>query len=139
MKQQPKIGDVFKLDFSFTDEQTYSYSKLSGDTNPIHITESYAEKTEFGRCIVHGYFSISIFSKIYGTLLYPQEHILISQTTKYVKPILTGVEYTAVITVKELIPAKNRVCYINEILDKKSGQLKVTGEAILMNKTHYNW
>jgi len=135
----PKIGDIFKHDFLFNDEQIYSYVNISGDSNPIHVSESYAEKTMFGRCIVHGYFSISVFSKIYGTLLYPDGHILINQTAKYIKPIYTGVQYTAIITTKQLFPDKNRVLYLNEIFDKQTGELKITGESILMNKKYYNW
>jgi acyl dehydratase len=116
-----------------------AYAKLSGDSNPIHISEDYSKDTIFGRCIVHGYFSISVFSKIYGTLLYPEEHILISQNAKYIKPIFTGINYTAVITVKELLPEKNRVLYQNEIYEKATGELKISGEAVLMNKKFYNW
>jgi 3-hydroxybutyryl-CoA dehydratase len=136
---KPTIGDIYEHDFVFADEQVYSYADISGDINPIHISKDYAEKSIFGRCIVHGYFSISIFSKVYGTLLYPDGHILISQTAKYIKPIFTGIEYTAIFSTKQLFPDKNRVCYINEIIEKKTGELKVTGEAILLNKKHYNW
>lgn len=135
----PRINDIFRHDFIFTDEEIYTYAKISGDRNPIHVSESYAEQSIFGRCIVHGYYSISIFSKIYGTILYPDGHILISQNAKYLKPIFTGIEYTAVFTTKELFPDKNRVLYLNEIFDKKTGELKVTGEAILLNKKYYNW
>ncbi|GAB2622994.1 hypothetical protein GCM10027035_18550 [Emticicia sediminis] len=136
---KPKIGDIFKYNFSFTKEQALIYAQISGDANPIHISEEYAESTQFGRCIIHGYFSISVFSKIYGTLLYPSGHILISQSAKYIKPIFTDVEYTAIITVKDIFPTKNRVLYKNEIIETKTNELKVTGEAALMNKKYYNW
>jgi acyl dehydratase len=135
----PKINDVHSHDFIYKVEDVLKYAEISGDVNPIHISEEYSKETVFGRCIVHGYFSISIFSKVYGTELYPQEHILISQNAKYIKPIFTDVEYTAVFTVLELFPEKNRVKYKNEIIDKYSGELKITGEAILMNKKHYHW
>ncbi|HTC00951.1 MAG TPA: MaoC family dehydratase [Ferruginibacter sp.] len=135
----PKVGDIFRHNIIFTDDQILTYASISGDTNPIHITEGYGDKSMFGRCIVHGYFSISVFSKVYGTLLYPDGHILISQNAKYVKPIFTGIEYTAVFTTKQLFPDKNRVKYLNEIIEKHTGELKVTGEATLMNKKYYNW
>lgn len=135
----PKLGDIFIHDFIFTDDQILNYAKISGDSNPIHVSQEYGETSVFGRCIVHGYFSISIFSKVYGTLLYPDGHILVSNSTKYIKPVFTGVEYTAVFTTKELIPDKKRVCYVNEIFEKETGQLKVTGEAVLMNEKHYRW
>lgn len=137
--EKPKINDVHKFDFSFTDEEIKTYAKISGDCNPIHISENYGLKSFFGKCIVHGYYSISIFSKIYGTILYPDEHILISQNATYLKPIFTGVEYTAVFTVKQLFQEKNRVLYTNEIFEKTTGEIKITGESILMNKKHYNW
>ncbi|MBL7885637.1 MAG: MaoC family dehydratase [Flavobacterium sp.] len=136
---KPQINDVFKHDFSFTDEEILMYAKISGDVNPIHVSESYSKETFYGRCIVHGYYSISVFSKVYGTLLYPESHILISQNANYIKPIFTGVEYTAIFTVKEIYPDKNRVLYLNEIIEKETGELKVTGEALLMNRKSYNW
>lgn len=114
---KPKIGDIFKHNFKFTNEQALLFAQISGDKNPIHILEQYASKTQFGRCIIHGYFSISVFSKIFGTLLYPDGHILINQTAKYVKPIFSNIEYSAIITAKELFPIKNRVLYLNEIIE----------------------
>ena len=137
--KKPRLNDIFKYEFNFTDEEIHTYAKISGDSNPIHVSESYSEKTIFGRCIVHGYYSISVFSKIYGTLLYPEEHILISQNAKYIKPIFTGIEYIAVVTTKQLFSDKNRVLYLNEIYEKETGELKISGEAILMNKKFYNW
>lgn len=137
--KKPAINDVYEYPFNFKDEDVFAYAKLSGDVNPIHISEVYSKDSIFGRCIVHGYFSISIFSKVYGTELYPDQHILISQNSKYYKPIFTGVEYKAVFTVKEIFPDKNRVLYLNEIYEISSGELKISGEALLMNKKFYNW
>jgi 3-hydroxybutyryl-CoA dehydratase len=136
---KPKIGDVFTHLFSFSKEQTLRYAELSGDRNPLHVNEDYGKNSAFGECIVHGYFSISVFSKVYGTLLYPEEHVLISQNAKYIKPIFSGVEYVSVFTIEELFKDKNRVRYKNEIKDAETGELKVTGEAILMNKKFYKW
>lgn len=137
--KSPRIDDVFTFDFSYTDEEIMTYAKISGDVNPIHVSDDYSQNTMYGRCIVHGYYSISIFSKVYGTLLYPENHILISQTAKYIQPIFTGINYTAKFTVKELFPDKNRVLYINEIFEKDSEKIKITGEALLMNSKFYRW
>ena len=134
---QPQLNDTYKHDFSFTNEQIFGYAQLSGDTNPIHVSEEYGKQSMFGKCIVHGYFSISVFSKVYGTLLYPDGHILISQNTKYVKPIFTHVDYYAVFTILEIDTEKNRARYKNEIYEKANNELKVTGEAVLMNKIYY--
>jgi 3-hydroxybutyryl-CoA dehydratase len=135
----PKIGDSYEFEFSLTDEQVRIYAQISGDTNPIHISKEYGINSMFGKCIVHGYFSTSIFSKIYGTKLYSDGHILVSQKCKYIAPIYTDTEYLATFKVKQIFPSKNRVKYLNEIFDKQTGKLKVTGEAVLLNKKYYNW
>lgn len=137
LTMKPQLNDTFEYDFSFSQEQVLKYAELSGDTNPVHVTETYGNDSIFGKCIVHGYFSISVFSKVYGTLLYPDGHILISQSAKYIKPIFADMEYTAVFIVIELLLDKNRVRYRNEIIDKRTRELKVTGEAILMNQNYY--
>ena len=137
--QKPKLNDTLIHHFSFSEEQVLTYATISGDVNPIHVSETYGEQSQFGKSIVHGYFTISVFSKVYGTLLYADEHILVSQSAKYIRPLFAGIEYKAVFTVIKLIPEKNRVTYLNEIFDAKTGELKVTGEATLMNKKYYNW
>ena len=53
---KPKVGDIFKHNFKFSNEQALLFSQISGDINPIHISEQYAGKTIFGRCIIHGFF-----------------------------------------------------------------------------------
>lgn len=137
--EAPKLNDIFKHTFSFTNDQVEDYAKISGDINPVHIDEQYGNNSEFGKCIVHGYFTNSVFSKVYGTLLYAEGHILVEQETKYIKPVLTNVTYLAVFTVIKLIPEKNRVVYLNEIFDAQTGDIKVTGKATLMNRKLYNW
>lgn len=64
---KPTIGDISKHDFKFSNEQALLFAQICGDQNPIHISEQYAGKTIFRSCIIHGYFSICVFSKIYGT------------------------------------------------------------------------
>ena len=135
----PQLNEEFRHSFHFTKEQVTAYANLSGDTNPIHVSDDYGDESTFGRCIVHGYFTNSIFSKVYGTLLYPDGNILVEQRSKFIKPIFTDISYIAVFTVIKLLPEKNRVTYSNEIFDAEIGELKVTGEATLWNKEKYKW
>ena len=39
-------------DFTAADQR--AFAAVSGDTNPIHIDECYARRTQAGRCVVHG-------------------------------------------------------------------------------------
>ena len=38
----PKVGNIFRHDFIFTNDQILTYASISGDTNPIHVSETYA-------------------------------------------------------------------------------------------------
>ncbi|MFN4082197.1 MAG: MaoC family dehydratase [Bacteroidia bacterium] len=135
----PKIGDVFKHQFSYTQEQVNLYAQISGDTNPLHVNEEAGKASIFGRCIIHGHFSASVFTKIFGTLLYADGHIYMKQNTTFLKPMFVETKYEAVITVKEIFPEKNRVLYETKVIDVESGAETITGEALLMNKKQYVW
>lgn len=134
-----KVGDVFTLDFSFTQDQVNDYARISGDTNPLHIDAEAGKASIFGRCIIHGHLSASVFTRIFGTLLHADGHIYMKQNTTFMKPMFVDTPYQAVITVKEIFPEKNRVLYETRVVDTATGADTITGEALLMNKKAYVW
>lgn len=134
-----KIGDEFRHKFSFTQEQVDTYARVSGDTNPLHIDAAAGAASPFGRNIIHGHLAASVFTKIFGVLWYADGHVYMSQLTKWIKPMFTGTEYEAVITVKEIFPDKNRVSYDCAVYDVAGGEQTIVGEAKLQNKKQYVW
>ncbi len=135
----PKIGDVFTHDITYTQENVNLYAQISGDVNPLHINEEVGKSSMFGRCIIHGHYSASVFTKIFGTLLYADGHIYMKQNNTFLKPMFVDTAYQAVITVKEVFPEKNRVLYETKVIELATGAETITGEALLMNKKHYVW
>jgi len=133
------IGDIFTHDFNYTQDQVNLYAQISGDTNPLHINQEVGKASMFGRCIVHGHYSASVFTKIFGVLLHPDGQIYMKQNTMFLKPMFVDTPYRAVITVKEIFPEKNRVLYETKIIDVATGNETITGEALLMNKKAYVW
>lgn len=133
------VGDVFTHDFSFNQEQVNLFAQVSGDTNPLHIDEASGKASIFGRNIVHGHLSQTVFTKVFGTLLHADGHIYMMQKSQFMKPMFTDTDYQALITVKEIFPEKNRVLYETKVIDKNSGDVTITGEAMLMNKKAYVW
>jgi 3-hydroxybutyryl-CoA dehydratase len=133
------VGDVFTHEVTYTQEQVNLYAQISGDTNPLHINEEAGKASMFGRCIIHGHLSASVFTKVFGTLLHADGHIYMKQNTTFLKPMFTGTAYRAEITVKEIFPDKNRVLYETKVVDTTTGDVTITGEALLMNKKVYVW
>ena len=134
-----KIGDEFTLEFSFNQQQVDLYAQVSGDVNPLHINAEAGKASIFGRNIIHGHLSASVFTRIFGVLLHADGHIYMKQNTTFLKPMFVDTPYKAVITVKEIFPEKNRVLYETKVIDVATGAETSTGEALLMNKKAYVW
>ena len=45
------------------------FAELSGDHNPVHLSDHFARKTRFGRRIVHGLYTASLISAVIGMRL----------------------------------------------------------------------
>jgi 3-hydroxybutyryl-CoA dehydratase len=135
----PQVGDVFTHDIIYTQEQVNLYAQISGDTNPLHIDEQAGKDSMFGRNIIHGHFSASVFTKIFGVLYFAEGHVYMKQSCTFLKPMFVDTPYQAVITVKEIFPEKNRVLYETKVIDPATGAETIVGEALLMNKKQYVW
>jgi 3-hydroxybutyryl-CoA dehydratase len=133
------VGDIFTHEVIYTQEQVNLYAQISGDTNPLHINEEVGKASMFGRCIIHGHLSASVFTKIFGTLLHADGHVYMKQNTTFLKPMFVGNTYRAEVTVKEIFAEKNRVLYETKVVDAATGDITITGEALLMNKKAYVW
>lgn len=103
------------------------FAGMSGDTNPMHLNEEYAQQTMFGGTIAHGMLCSSFISTVVGTRLPGPGCVYVSQTLKFKAPVRPGDTVTARATVTELIPEKDRciletVCTVGE-------KVVISGEA----------
>lgn len=134
-----QIGDEFKHEFSYTQQDVNDYARVSGDTNPLHIDAQAGKESMFGRCIIHGFLGASVFTKIFGALWYNDGHVYMNQSMKWLRPMFVDTAYEAIIKVAEIFPEKNRIRYECEVRDKATGDTTIVGEATLMNKKQYVW
>jgi 3-hydroxybutyryl-CoA dehydratase len=84
------------------------FAEISGDRNPIHLSEHFAAKTQFGGRIAHGLYTASLISAVIGTRLPGPGAIYISQTLKFLAPVKIGDTVDAMVEVVELIEQKQR-------------------------------
>jgi len=106
------------------------FAELSGDRNPIHLSEHFAAKTPFGGRIAHGLYTASLISAVIGTRLPGPGAIYMSQTLKWLAPVKPGDELTATVTVREIVAEKNRVV-LDTVVERGDTQVLV-GEALVM-------
>lgn len=118
--------------FSFTQAQVESFATLSGDNNPIHLDETYAKQSIFGRRILHGYLGASVFSKVFGTQFPGYGAIYLKQNLIFLRPMYPESSYTAVFDILEVFPKKSRALINTSIFDNHKQEV-ITGEALVQH------
>jgi 3-hydroxybutyryl-CoA dehydratase len=97
------------------------FAELTGDRNPIHLSEHFAAKTPFKGRIAHGLYTASLISAVIGTRLPGPGAIYISQTLRFLAPVKIGDTVEAIVEVAELVAEKKRArlkcfCRVGEIV-----------------------
>lgn len=115
---------------AFTSEEVVAFSRLSMDINPLHIDVGYAEKSMFGKRIVHGFLTASLFSAIIGTKFPGEGSIYLNQNMSSLHPVFHDQNITAIVTVKELFPEKKRVL-LETVCKDDDGNDLITGTALV--------
>ncbi|AZC03480.1 MaoC family dehydratase [Acinetobacter nosocomialis] len=113
-----KIGMFAELTKSFSDEDIYLFAKLSGDINPVHLDENYAEKTIFGARIVHGALVSSIFSTIFANNLPGAGCIYLKSENKFLKPVYLNEPVHFKVEITDVIKEKKRVIFKTSAISK---------------------
>jgi 3-hydroxybutyryl-CoA dehydratase len=111
----PPSRTLYFEDLSIGMVETYSkvvkssdvigFAEISGDRNPIHLSEHFAAKTQFGGRIAHGLYTASLI----GTRLPGPGAVYLSQTLNFKAPVRIGDTVVAAVEVAELIPERLRV------------------------------
>jgi 3-hydroxybutyryl-CoA dehydratase len=123
-----RIGDFAQISNTVTESVINDFAKATGDFNPIHLDQTYAEKTYFKGRIAHGVLSLGYISSVLGNLLPGPGGIYLSQEVKFLAPVRIGDIITAKVEVIELIPEKNRV-KVKTTCTNQGGEVVVDGTA----------
>src|SRR6516164_2309037 len=102
------IGMTETLEKTVSSSDVVGFAQLTGDRNPIHLSEHFAARTSFGKRIAHGLYTASLISAVLGTRLPGPGAIYISQTLNFRAPVKIGDTVVVTVTVRELIPEKSR-------------------------------
>lgn len=122
-----RVGMRETLMRTVMDGDVVDFARISGDENPIHLSDSYASKTRFGQRIAHGLYTASLISAVLGTRLPGPGAIYRSQTLHFHAPVKIGDVVTVFVEVVELDPEGRRAKLHCEAL--VDGQVVLDGEA----------
>jgi 3-hydroxybutyryl-CoA dehydratase len=113
-----------------TDEDIVRFADISGDINPVHLDQAYAEKTMFKGRIAHCMLSAAFISTVFGTRLPGAGCIYLSQSLRFKAPVKIGETVEATVTVTAVDAAKRRVTF--QTVCRVGDKVVVDGEALLM-------
>lgn len=122
-----RVGMRETLMRTVMDGDILDFARISGDENPIHLSESYASRTKFGERIAHGLYTASLISAVLGTRLPGPGAVYRSQTLHFHAPVRIGDVVTVIVEVVELIEAGRKARLHCEAL--VDGKLVLDGEA----------
>jgi len=89
MKLNIKVGDTFRYERTFTEEEVLEFAHLTGDKGRHHM-----EHDEQGRLMVHGLLTASIGTKIGGEVHYIARELV----SEFIRPVFTGDTITCDVT-----------------------------------------
>jgi 3-hydroxybutyryl-CoA dehydratase len=114
----PPTRTLYFDDLSLGMTETYSkevkssdvvgFAEITGDRNPIHLSEHFAARTPFGSRIAHGLYTAGLISAVIGTRLPGPGAIYLSQTLNFKAPVRIGDIVEATVEVAELNPQGRR-------------------------------
>ena len=121
------IGQQESFTINITESMVEKFSNLSGDLNPLHMDNKFAESSSFNKRIVHGMLLASFFSQLIGMKLPGKHALYFSQTLNFRSPcyiddqievvgeVIEKSDSTQIITVSTTIFNKSKTCLIDGI------------------------
>ena len=118
-----KIGDSAQISKTIAEGDIELYARATGDFNPIHLDQAYAEKTMFKGRIAHGILSLGLLTNVLGNILPGHGTIYLSQEIRFLAPVRIGDTLTARVEVIELIPEKNRAKFRTTCINQEGKEV----------------
>jgi 3-hydroxybutyryl-CoA dehydratase len=123
------VGMTERASKTVASSDVVGFAQVTGDRNPIHLSEHFAAKTQFKKRIAHGLYTASLISAVLGTRLPGPGAVYISQTLNFRAPVKIGDTVDVVVEVAELIPERQRARLVCTCL--VGGEVVLDGEALV--------
>jgi 3-hydroxybutyryl-CoA dehydratase len=125
------VGDTATSTLTVTEETIDAFASVSGDENPIHLDDEYAEATMFEGRIAHGMLAASVVSAALADL--PGDIVYLSQDLSFQNPVRPGDDVVAEVTVLEVVGEDRLRVGTTATVD---GDDVVGGEALVLSVPH---
>jgi 3-hydroxybutyryl-CoA dehydratase len=127
---QLKVGDGAEFGKTISESDIYLYAGITGDFNPAHVNEVYAQKTFFKTRIAHGMLTAGLISAVIANQLPGPGTVYIRQELEFLAPVRMGDTITARVEVVEVLADKKRT-RLKTTCTNQQGTVVLDGQAIV--------
>jgi phosphotransacetylase/acyl dehydratase len=124
------IGDTARLIRTLTKKDIELFAIMSGDINPAHVDDEFAQSDHFHKIIAHGMWGGALISTVLGTELPGPGTIYIGQSLNFKKPIGIADTVTATVTVMEKNPSNKDITFLCTITNQNNEEV-INGTAVV--------
>jgi acyl dehydratase len=128
---QYQVGDSVSAKRRFSDDDVRAFANLSGDFNELHLDDEAAARSRFGRRLVHGMLTASLFTRLIGMELPGRGTIYMSQSLRFTAPVFIGDEVEATVEVTAIDLQRKRLTLATTCRNER-GETVLTGDALVM-------
>ena len=128
--EELKVGDIGEISKTISESDIYLYAGITGDFNPAHVNEDYAQGTFFKTRIAHGMLVAGLISAVLGSKLPGPGTIYMRQELDFMAPVKIGDTVTARVEVIEINTEKKRV-KLKTTCANQEGTVVLDGQALI--------
>ncbi|MBN1680325.1 MAG: MaoC family dehydratase [Anaerolineae bacterium] len=125
------VGATASRTKTFTDDDVRTFAAITGDHNPVHLDDTYAAGTPFGRRLVHGMFTASLISAVLANDLPGEGAVYMTQRLKFNAPVFIGDTITATVEVIKFRETSGIVTLATTCVNQ-DGETVLEGEAMVL-------
>jgi 3-hydroxybutyryl-CoA dehydratase len=125
-----EVGMSACLSRTVTEADVVLFAGISGDTNPIHLSQEFAAGSVFKGRVAHGMLTAGLISGVLGSRLPGPGAIYLSQNLAFKAPVKIGDTVTVRATVTDINRERRRVTM--KTVCSVGGTVVIDGEALLL-------
>lgn len=129
-----QIGQTATQTRTITDVDIKAFAVITGDINPAHIDNNFADQSKFHGIVAHGMWGGALISMVLGTKLPGPGTTYLEQDLHFVKPVKIGDTLRISVTVRSKDPEKKQVTLSCEIVNQYGAKV-IYGDALVIAPT----
>jgi 3-hydroxybutyryl-CoA dehydratase len=125
-----KIGNRYKVNTIFIQEDFDRFAALTGDNNPIHTDPAFSARSRFGKTVAHGMLLYSKICQVLGTKFPGPGTVQLEQDLMFPAPTYVGEQITIYIEVIDYQPEKGEAELLTQV-QRPDGSLGLDGRTVV--------